>query len=79
MSTPIPQHLIAPEVFTLTSSDRHSATWARILQHLKDKLERARALNDGDNDAATTAKLRGQIGTLKALIALDREPPPPPQ
>lgn len=65
----------APEVFRLTPQDRHSATWLRLKAHLEDKLATARVENEGDKDAIMTAKIRGRIGLLKALIALDQDDP----
>ena len=65
------------EVFALTPVERHSAQWARFSEHLKQKLYDVRAANDGDKDPVQTAKLRGQIGLLKALIALGDEPVKP--
>ena len=61
------------EVFALSIGDRQSAVWRKILAHLNEKLANARAKNDGDLDEVTTAKVRGQIGILKALIALDKD------
>lgn len=63
------------EVFYLTPGDRQSALWRKLLPHLKEKLETARGKNDGPRDATETAGLRGQISTLKALIALDTDTP----
>lgn len=60
-----------PEVFILDAQERQSALWLKLLSHLKEKLETARGKNDGHHDDTTTAALRGQISTLKALIALD--------
>lgn len=59
------------EVFALTATDRHSGTWLRLLKHLNDKLDTLRKNNDAAHDEVKTAHIRGQIATLKALIALD--------
>lgn len=61
------------ETFQLTTQERHSTLWARLMKHFEDKLATARARND-DADEATTAKLRGQIAAYKTLMELDREP-----
>lgn len=62
-----------PEVFTLTTGDRNSAVWQKLLKHLNEKLRCARLKNDGPRDAVETATLRGQIGVLKTLIELDTD------
>ncbi|MDP3939211.1 MAG: hypothetical protein Q8R92_13895 [Deltaproteobacteria bacterium] len=64
-----------PEIFSLSRGERQSALWLKLLDHFKNKLEIARAKNDGPRDVTETATLRGQIGTLKALIALDTDVP----
>ena len=62
------------DVFKLDAADKNSGTWRKLLAHLNEKLKNARGQNDGfDKDAVTTAHLRGQISTLKALIALDQD------
>lgn len=65
----------APEAFALTPSERQSALWGKLLAHFEDKLRDARGRNDGDHGVKATNNIRGQIGTLKALIDLDKEPP----
>lgn len=62
-----------PEIFFLTPGERQSALWRKLLPYLKEKLDIARGKNDGPHDATATATLRGQISTLKALIALDTD------
>ena len=63
-----------PEVFALTSQERHSALWAKLLSHFNEKLAINRAKNDGPHDATVTATLRGQNAVYRDLISLDREP-----
>lgn len=65
------------EPFKLEPHERQSALWNRFSKHLEEKLFDVRAANDGDKDPVQTAKLRGQIGLLKALIALGNEPVKP--
>lgn len=65
-----------PEVFLLSPQERNSALWLKLRAHFKDKLALARGKNDGmQNDATVTAALRGDIRTLKAIIALDADAP----
>lgn len=54
----------------LTNTDRSSDTWMRIREFLEKRLEGYRAQNDGDLPPDATAKLRGRIAEVKAIIAL---------
>lgn len=65
-----------PAPFALTPADRQSATWARLKTHLQDRLALLRTQNDGDLDKIQTASLRGQIKSIKGLLALETEMPP---
>jgi hypothetical protein len=57
--------------FTLTPGDKVSPTWQKLRAHLEDKLKDARGKNDDTKlDAIQTAAIRGQIQTLKSIIAL---------
>lgn len=60
--------------FELTASERHSALWAKLLQHFEAKRATARAKNDGPDDAIVTAHRRGQISIYTMLIAMNDEP-----
>jgi hypothetical protein len=66
---------VTDEVFTLSPGERNSALWQKLLEHFRKKLEIARGKNDGPRDDTETATLRGQISTLKELIALDEDTP----
>lgn len=72
MSDKIPlENVVPPEVFELTPAEQMSPLWQKIDQHLNKRLNAARAQNDKETlDIIQTAKLRGQIATLKSLIAL---------
>lgn len=63
------------QAFELTSGERHSPLWARLKEHLEARLHQARSKNDGIQSEQSTADLRGEIRTLKGLIALGTEPP----
>ncbi len=57
--------------FFLTPGDKISPTWRKLVEHLETKLKDARGRNDSPTlDQFQTATLRGQIQTLKAIIAL---------
>lgn len=54
-----------------------SATWKSIEAWATARLDRARLKNDGDMDPIATAKTRGEIRTLKDLLALAKPAPAP--
>ena len=60
----------------LTPQDRQSSPWLKVKQHLEARLAKLRAENDGDLPIEKTAKLRGRIAEVKALMALDADPAP---
>lgn len=64
--------------FRLTNGQRASEAWLVIKAHLQDELDLLRQRNDGDHDAIATAKIRGQIAHVKAMLALDKDLPIPP-
>lgn len=78
MSAPI--NVPAP-LFRLTPAERQSDAWRRLEKHLTDRLQSLRVQNDGDNSYEATAKLRGRIAELKAMLALAQDIPiqPPGQ
>jgi hypothetical protein len=51
------------------------ALWLRLSAHLEDRLAACRVKNDRDMPEEETAALRGEIKTLKGLIALGAERP----
>ena len=61
--------------FRLTDGERANPLWLKLRTHLEEKLKNCRGQNDGPLDPIQTATLRGQIATLKGLIALGDEPP----
>jgi hypothetical protein len=63
------------ETFRLNQNDRGSATWSRLLAHLRDELIAMRAKNDSPLDEHQTATLRGKIAMLKQIIELDKIEP----
>lgn len=61
----------------MSDGDRSSPTWVRLRAHLEEQLRIKRAQNDDSAlDQFQTAKLRGHIESLKAIIALGDMPPP---
>lgn len=62
-----------PEPFALTPGDKISSTWLKLVPYLEEELRIARAKNDDIQGKLTpdeTARLRGDIRTLKRIIAL---------
>lgn len=65
--------MFAPKVedFELTSVERDSALWRKLLQHFERRLAMLRARNDKPVDERRANVLRGQIAELKHLISLN--------
>ena len=59
----------------LTEAEKNSDVWAKIRTHLQEKLAKYREQNDnsvlGDVE---TARLRGRIAEVKALLDIEKEP-----
>jgi hypothetical protein len=60
--------------FKLTPADRMSPLWRALHEHLTNRLATLRAQNDADATPEKTARLRGQIAEVKALLAMNEEP-----
>lgn len=60
--------------FHLTDGDRMSPVWMKLMKQWALQLEVLRNQNDGDKSDTETAKLRGRIAQLKAVMALDKGP-----
>ncbi len=56
--------------FVLSEYDKTTGLWMRFKAHLLDRLADARLKNDGMMGEYETASLRGEIKSLKRLIAL---------
>ena len=62
--------------FTLSESDKAQNLWLRLKDHFVDRLAYARTRNDNPLlSEQDTAALRGEIKTLKGLIALGDDRP----
>lgn len=64
--------------FKLGQAERNSSTWLQLSAHLTERLEQLRRENDSDIDEIQTARKRGQIAELKAMLALAKDQPIPP-
>lgn len=59
----------------ITEIESNSALWLKIKAHYEARLQTLREQNDADRDPDKTAKLRGRIAEVKALLGLDAPPP----
>jgi len=62
-------------LFVLTQDEKESRLWQKLIKHLEDRLQTLRLQNDGDRSETETARLRGRIAELKAIIGLDKDLP----
>lgn len=62
------------QLFVLTTEDKRSALWRKLMAHWEQKIEALHAVNEGDRTELETAKLRGRIAELRAALALNKEP-----
>jgi hypothetical protein len=64
-----------PEPFELSQGDKLNPLWIRMEQYWTNKLAMLRQNNDADLDSEETAKLRGRISEIKAMLALGKDRP----
>ena len=58
----------------LKLEDFRSNTWKRLTQHINDRIDELRELNDNQSfDERKTAGIRGGIAELKRILALAEE------
>jgi len=65
---------VPPPAFALKAIERHDPLWLKLRGHMERRIEQLRRENDQDLDPTKTARIRGQIAALSALVALDRDP-----
>jgi len=58
-----------------TDHERQGAVWQKLKRHLEERLATMRAKNDGNLDEMKTARLRGQIAEVKALMSFGTDKP----
>lgn len=63
--------------FALAGHERTHPLWARLAQHMEDRLANLRAMNDAHLPPERTADIRGRIAMLKELLSLGDEPRTP--
>ena len=54
----------------LTEGDLVSPTWGKLKRHLDDRLKVLRVQLEQDLDEIKSAKIRGQIAEVKAILGL---------
>lgn len=59
----------------LTDSEKSSAAWGKVHAYLAQRLEALRVANDRDMTEQETAKQRGRIAEVRALMALADDRP----
>lgn len=69
-----PKIIVEPP-FELTTGEKQSALWGRLLDHLKKRETNLLRQNAGDLSSEMTWKARGAITELAALVALDADKP----
>lgn len=60
--------------FTLSTEERSSALWKKLMAHFDERLQTYRKQNDSPKGEIETASLRGRIEELKSIQRLDAEP-----
>lgn len=61
----------------LNQNDFASVTWQKLRLHWESRLEVLRKRNDSSLPPDETARIRGQIAELKAMLALEEDPAKP--
>lgn len=59
----------------LNGAEAQTALWQKIKAHYEKQLDLLRKQNDGELNEIETAKMRGRILEVKAILALDKLPP----
>lgn len=58
--------------------EQDSSTWLAVTEWAESRLAELRRKNDGPLEVVVTAHLRGQVATLKQLLALPKAAPTEP-
>ena len=60
----------------LEAHEKQSALWLKLESHIEQRIDTLRRMNDSELDPTQTARLRGRIVELRALVALSRDEQP---
>jgi len=63
--------MIAPKQFELTNEDLRTSLWLKLKEHLETQLQSARKKNDAVQNIDATNILRGEIRSIKRILALN--------
>jgi hypothetical protein len=63
-----------PERFTLEDHEIKSQLWRKLKAHIEAQIARHQRTNDGELDPIATAKVRGRIAELRALLSIEKAP-----
>lgn len=61
--------------FVLTTEERNSNMWRKLMEHFEWRLDSLRQQNDSNRDQIETANLRGKIAELKLVMSLNKDLP----
>lgn len=59
----------------LSETDKQSAAWGKVQAYLTQRLAELRISNDGDCSPDATARTRGRIAEVKAMMQLGTDRP----
>ncbi len=65
-----------PERIVLTQADKQSSLWLKLAEHMKERIGDLQRKLEGPLTPDETANHRGRIAELRALLALEKDPPP---
>lgn len=60
---------------TLTDGEKMTDLWRKLEEHYTNRLQTLRETNDRAQSESETAKLRGHIAEVKAILTLAKEQP----
>lgn len=63
------------EHFELTDGEKLHPLWLRLKGHMESELQRLRCLNDKPQAELETARIRGRIQCVRAIIGLGDDRP----
>jgi hypothetical protein len=60
----------------LEAHEKQTALWQKLESYIEQRIDTLRRMNDSELDPIQTARLRGRIVELKALVALSKDEQP---
>jgi hypothetical protein len=64
-----------PKRLVLNHEERVSSVWKKLTSHLEQRLQSLRSQIEKDLDVVETAKARGRIAEIRAVLRLAEDPP----